>query len=839
MNREKVQVDLYRGVKVDPSYGQLCLIDINNYKPILSMTEASIVKLGNPIRFNLKGNNYINLFNCNYINVTLGDGGFKAFVTDIKYINDGVIEIYYDLDYLNTYQESFENSSLFVNQTTALLDNVNPVLDTPTLDHTAPSTLLGSKSVKATDAEIIVYYADTKNSASVKLPTITHSDDLGKSSQGKPNDNANPFLSRLTGVRANVNDSSYGNKDSYNFGLYHLKGSSIKSGTYPDFETMMLDPNLWNSDGSSKIIRAELHEKYGNDVNTTAVLDVNDLLTKNDPFGNYHNPFYKYILNIGNTTKEIPSRFMDKFKLTVNHKYSDAPGSPDLFILSSNGQDHVDANTITMPVMTTPLVISGTWAKFYKQRNRLNADAQNLVNNINTKIKNFLLSTNTGLYNASQSKSLADLTADVSNKYAKTNNANAYTKTTNVINNNYDQDTQALEYSQNQAKKAIANTLSTSLTNLNRQNETTLNNIKASQANELNNLGKTQTLKQNNLSLNQSVQTNSLLNNFNTDVQKINIQALNKFFKEGAGALLSGTIKTALLAVLTTMITGAADVDTAIRLNDLSYHGGHGADDPSGAEQRLKKMLQAQIKALETTQGVELDNLKASQAVELSNTTRSQDASVYTTQNNANTSYANKLLDLQTQSNSLNVANAKTTYNAKQDNDLANLNADVARNQAKENNQNNYNNSYYTITYALVVESEKLYNDIDTEIKNFNNKVNALIADTRADVVNLGGNDDRGQLSAGLRDITLSVYYQGPDIQAENQRLRQQYGVTVNKEENIKNIINTVVTDNNNDPYIYIKGQNIRGMYDMPASGRAKLVSALERGCKVYTNKEE
>lgn len=818
-----IDVTLYAGVKADPSYKQLRRVDLNNARQVTKMADATTAKLTQPLRLNLGSASYMDAYQSNYGLIHFDAPNSKdlyIFITDVNYVNNQVVSVNYSIDYYNTYYKEFNNSSLFVEQTSASIDSLQGNLDTSTLDHTTPVVRLTSQTIHPVKQTVEVYYYDTAGELRGNAPQV--------SASWNNTDNKDTPLLNTTFSSTGLTFTGDSNK--YITGLKHASFSNLAD--------LISNPDFYNSDGSSKIVYTELHEHYQNTLNDDASLhfDLSQAFNDNNII-NRQNPFIKYVLTIGGTNQEIPSRFMtDGQSLNVQHQYYETPGYPDLFKINPQ-TGAVDNNTLNIAKLKKPLVLNGIWSIWYKQHNRLDAKVKEFINNLYNDVLNFPFNFQQSKASAAIAQNYANQAADLNQSYSIQKLQNDNKKASEIIAYNLGQDKNNLSYSQNIARQQIANTLTTSIDNTNKTTDTSIKNLEASQSVQISNLDKSNSTKKANLKTNQEVQKTNLENNFNTSNKKIDLSTLDSFFKSGVGAVLSGSIKAALTMMVTTVMTGAADMETAKAINDLAYEGGHGADKPAGAKERLKETLDAQTKTLNLDLDTARDNLLASLAVAKTNAQRSNDTSVYVTQNNANTSFSNKNLDFQNQSYGINISNNKANYANNQALTYGKLQAGVANAQAKAINTNNYaqalENIYNNLTYA----SKSLINNINTKIKNFNLEMQAMLNDSQADRVLVGSQDDTGAIEAGLRDVTLTAYWQGPQIEAENKELIKRYGLTVNKPYNINNIINSLTLvgfDPSEDFYIYLKGNNLSGLWSIPKPGRDILSAALASGCCIY-----
>lgn len=833
-------IKLYQGVKCDPTYAQLCRVDLTQYQPTLTMENATMAKLTNQIRFNSHGTNYLSVYNCNYMMINDGTNSYQVFVTNIDYRNDGTFLVDYQIDYLNTYWNDFKAARLFVNQTTAALDGATGQIDTPTLDHTAPQTLLGRERVNVRKTYLRVYYYDLSHISNgqpeLTPPTV-------RASLNNPVAGAQGNAFRLT-AENHLTETLSGSDLSFS----KLSGKvttrpvdvGLKTALYENIADLLADPKLFNSDGSSRIVKTVLQESYTLDDGTTGIseqLPLNfDKLFNNTKVPIKQNPFVKYLLKVGDTVQEIPSRYLNSGKVILNHQYSKEPGAPDLFTIEPTTQDvnGPDEQTFTLDTLTRPIVLYGTYAKMFKQKNRLDAEAQTLINNLKVKLAAYGLNVNNQDANQHTALTGSNLTADNANKYGKIEAGYSNDNANSNAQANFDNAKANLDTSQEAALEALSNSLSTTITNTSASNDLALTNMKQEQALAKSNLDNTQAAIKSNLDLNQKTQLTNLKNGYYTSETQIDMSALNKFFNSGVGAVLSGSMKAAITAICSTVLTGAADLETAHRINDLNYDGTGAEQTPAGALARTKALQNAQTTSTNLNLKVAQDNLNAEQATALSVLTRNNDLKIKNATKSASADYANKKIDFKKEYtvNANNLANTKNINNNNYQTKLKQLDNQTA--QAKAGNLISYQQAMIEAMNNLNNEGNQLINEINNEINNFNLKLAALFKDTSGDLTLIGDDDNAGEIDSGNRDIFYSVYYQGPAINTENQNLAKQTGLVVNQECALSDLLTQTVQDGNSDEYTYVKGNQVRGLYQLPPKGRELIVQALANGAKIY-----
>lgn len=890
-NKGLVNIFLYSGVKTDPTYGQLHRFseDDDNVHEVASMYNASVAKLTYPVRMqvdNMETGGYLKVFNADYIKINFrdqdstGDAAIYGFVTNVEYLNADVALIYYDIDYYNTYYKDFMNAQAFIKQTSAKLGDNQGKLDTGTLDHTTPNTLLTRIAQPVDHTTVEVYYYDDLNAAGEAYQP--------QGQQVNAKVTANGYQLGTTTTQPNAQGDTY---TAYNVTKptlkYDLKRRDFDAGnidaakltpqkglrhiTFNNIADIIANPALYNSDGSSKILYAELHEHYKNE---TFTFDVTQDL-KDKKIINTENPFIDYKLTIGSSTQTIPSRYLTNGRLTVKHQYTNDPGSPDLFMI---GSDQVTDKTMNIGKLKTPLVLNGVWAKFYKQRNRLNNSAQNLINNIEATVKNFMLDHEISDQTATIGKAIADNGAGIAKYYGATRTDNDNNKSLSIIGNNYILSTDNMTASQNAAAKQIANTLATSIENTNRLNQTAEENMAASNSTQLSNQSAQLGVSRTNLKTNQSAQAINLLNNKNTNSAKIAINVAKNFFDSAEGALLSGDAKKMVLGVLMAIINGSVNEDIAQDVNDLEYTSrdedipadrktSEDLTDPvnkaqtpdknnerasdlnvnvdklTGAQARLNRVQNAQRITLDASNQLAITTLNNSQKTAQANLKRSNLTRSTINQNNANTGYSNQKIgfdkdrQLIDNGNRNQTANQSTSYA----NNLKQLG--VAKAESLAGNTNSFAHSLRNIWEVFAKQAEKLQNTINAEVQNFNNEINALLADAQNDKAVVGSEDDTGLINNGLRDVIFTAYYQGETVNNANNELIQRYGLTVNQKAKIGDVVDV---DNNNfhqmiepveydqDAYIYLQGDNLTGMYNCPVQARQTLQNALQNGCLIF-----
>lgn len=837
-------IKLYQGVKCDPTYQQLCRVDLDQYQPTLTMDNATMAKLTNQIRFNSHGTNYLSIYNCNYMLIKDADNTYQVFVTNIDYRNDGTFLVDYQIDYLNTYWNDFKAARLFVNQTTATLNGATGQIDTPTLDHTAPQTLLGRERVNVHKTYLRVYYYDLSHINNGQ-PELTPPTVKASLREPVPGAQVSDTVSDLGGTASSHISQTLSASDlTYSKLSGKVTGRPVdvglKSTLYESIADLLADPKLFNSDGTSRIVKTALQESYQVDdaaggISEELPLDF-DKFFKNIKVPIKQNPFIKYVLKVGDTVKEIPSRYLSSGHAILSHQYGKEPGSPDLFTVEPTSRDvnGPDEQTFTLDDLTRPIVLYGTYAKMFKQKNRLDAEAQTLINNLKVKLAAYGLNVNLKDLNLHTGLNAANLKADTANKYGKIDAGYSNDNANSNAQANFDNAKTNLDTSQEAALQALSNTLSTLLTNTSASNDLALTNMKQEQAVTKSNLDNTQAAIKTNLDLNQATQLTNLKNGYYTSETQIDMSALNKFFNSGVGAVLSGSMKAAITAICSTVLTGAADLETAHRINDLNYDGTGAEQTPAGALARTQALQKAQTTSTNLNLKVAQDNLLANQATSLSILTRNNDLKIKNTTKTASANYANKKIDFKKEYtvNSNNLKNTQNINNNNYQTQLKQLDNQTA--EAKATNLISYQQALTEALNSLNNEGNQLINEINNEINNFNLKLAALFKDTSGDLTLIGDDDNAGEIDSGNRDIFYSVYYQGPAINAENQNLTKQTGLVVNQECALSDLLKQTVQDGNNDEYTYVKGNQVRGLYQLPPKGRELIVQALANGAKIY-----
>ena len=479
---------LYKGVKADPTYKMLFN---NSTLPITGKPVASLpgtqAKPTEPIRLDITNVLYDDIYNCNYMIIEDDKSAQKylyCFVNDIQYVNDAVALVSYKIDYYNSYAVKLEGARGLVQSTSLIIPSISGKYDTPSLDHTAPEAILSQQTIKPTTYTTEVYYYDLPESVTITPPHVSFSSSYSGSTD---EETATGYIT-VTG-QATETDLTTGasQKIPWSQGLSHA--------ALQDKTDLITDPRFYNSDGSSRILYSEIHEDYPElSFDTTKMINALSF-----PIYNRQNPFMLYSLTIGDQTTDVPSRYLsDDGSLYIYHSFPTTPGSQDIFNIKGTGPNLYDKHSITISTLHRPLVLSGTYAKYYKQRNRLAAEAKTLANSINNDISNFLIGKNVGL-------SILRTSRDTSKKVNGLNNALAKAKADNgndvalkTIASNFTNDQGALTYSQGIAKQSLTNTLSTTLDNISTENEAAMTTTKASQSLAGSILDKTNTLKMTN-----------------------------------------------------------------------------------------------------------------------------------------------------------------------------------------------------------------------------------------------------------------------------------------------------------------------------------------------------
>ena len=104
-------IKICKGVPFDNSYNDSMYFESKeqqynyfNSKVKHTMNKASYTRVnGGNVRFNLVADS---LYDCNYLmfqNTSYGNKWFYAFITEVEYLNDGVTNVHFEIDVLQTW----------------------------------------------------------------------------------------------------------------------------------------------------------------------------------------------------------------------------------------------------------------------------------------------------------------------------------------------------------------------------------------------------------------------------------------------------------------------------------------------------------------------------------------------------------------------------------------------------------------------------------------------------------------------------------------------------------------------------------------------------------------
>lgn len=125
-------IKLCKGVPFDNSYNDSMYFESKeqqynyfNSKVKHTMNKASYTRVnGGNVRFNLVADS---LYDCNYLmfqNTSYGNKWFYAFITEVEYLNDGVTNVHFEIDVLQTWYFDYEYRMCYIERAHSLTDEI-------------------------------------------------------------------------------------------------------------------------------------------------------------------------------------------------------------------------------------------------------------------------------------------------------------------------------------------------------------------------------------------------------------------------------------------------------------------------------------------------------------------------------------------------------------------------------------------------------------------------------------------------------------------------------------------------------------------------------------------
>ena len=125
-------IKICKGVPFDNSYNDSMYFESKeqqynyfNSKVKHTMNKASYTRVnGGNVRFNLVADS---LYDCNYLmfqNTSYGNKWFYAFITEVEYLNDGVTNVHFEIDVLQTWYFDYEYRMCYIERAHSLTDEI-------------------------------------------------------------------------------------------------------------------------------------------------------------------------------------------------------------------------------------------------------------------------------------------------------------------------------------------------------------------------------------------------------------------------------------------------------------------------------------------------------------------------------------------------------------------------------------------------------------------------------------------------------------------------------------------------------------------------------------------
>lgn len=826
----------------------------------LSMTGASIVKIGKPIRFHLEAeSDYLTALNKNAVAVfytdedgdNIGLKPFYGFIDSIDYENPNTCLVTYSIDPVLTYLTNtnvFDNDqSIFVERCSnpQLLQDSDKLAD-PLLNSTEPTDLFEQKIFKPTgDLCYLVYlnhdFSKGQSESSAVL-TFTYN---------TYNPYTNPDGEQLADKLLNLAKKTTGE------GNRELT-KSVEVLLYDDFSKLLTDDFIWTENGS-RIIDVEYRYLTVTQIDDLKMhinpIDASDPNLFEVPYAqNDDKQFTPYNLDsYPNYAKLKNSNYLEQTAKISGYEfkapYASASGI-DFTVRDSllpkyrpnvsfsfgenNAGDSAFKNKYYSKLdidRSINMVMSASDQYLYGHRNGIYLGALKIANQFKQEwyglTQNNANEKSLASFNNTKDSALIDsnnaVDKDVINQTCKFNNQKIEENTSyqfGQLNKKQANDFKNLDVNYNANKANMQASQATALSNLQNSQKVALSNLSSSQAVSLSNLTKiAKQAEKDRLKTTYDANVENSQNSKNVASHNIDTNFVTNQVLADIGVVLAGPIAGAFTTLMNSLLTGAVNDAKAKAVLDTSYNG-TGASDPAGLFKRMARSKQAsddnidiankasadQMQAsqkvasdnLSASQKVASDNLSASQATELANLKRSNDAQSRAFINSHEVEKSALSTSQVIAENSNSFSKNISSYSNTASAKKAHSSLDTS--YAKQTNSINQNFSVHKNTF--------MYN-LQKAIENYLESIKATLLDKQYESFKVSeGNGLETQADKEMY-VFINTYRQAEAIAKQNEGLLKKYGFFINNFRNADELFEDEAIETIKD-YVYVKTRDMQ-----------------------------
>lgn len=850
----------------------------------LSMTGASIVKIGKPIRFHLEAeDDYLTALNKNAIAVfyTNEDGGdiglnpFYGFITSIDYENPNTCLVTYSIDPVLTYLTNTNalagDQSIFVER----ISNPNMLIDSdklvdPLLNASEPTDLFEQKIFKPTGELCYLVYLNHDFSKGQSDSSAVLGFKYGGGSIVYL-----PTAEQLGDKWLNLvkRTDGEGNREL-------TKSAEVL--LYDDFSKLLTDDYIWTENGS-RIIDIEYRYLTGKqiddlkmhinpaDASNPNLFDVPYEQEDDKQFTPYNLDNYPNYAKLKNSTYleqtakisgyefktpyasasginfAVRDSLLPKYKPNISFSFGENNAGDSAFKNKFYSKLDID-RSINMSMSASDQYL-------YGHRNEIYLGALKIANQFKQEWYSLTQS------NANE-KSLASFNNSKDSALIDSNNA----IDKDVINQTYKFNAQKIEenfsYQAGQLNKKQAN----DYTNLDVNYDASKANMQASQATALSNLQNSQKVALSNLSSSQAVSLSNLTqiakqaekdrlkttydanvensqNSKNVASHNIDTNFVTNQVLADIGVVLAGPIAGAFTTLMNSLLTGAVNDAKAKAVLDTTYNG-TGASDPAGLFKRMARskkasddtidiankaaadQMQASQKVattnLQTSQKVASDNLSSSQVTELANLKRSNDAQSNVLKNNHEVESSALLTSQDIAENNNSYSKTISSYSNTASAKKAHNGLDTS--YAKQTNAINQNFNLHKNTF--------MYN-LQKAIENYLESIKATLLDKQYEAFKVS--EGSGLETQADKDmyVFINTYRQPEAVANQNEGLLKKYGFFINNFRNADELFEDEAAETVKG-YVYVKTRDMQvykiNDIGVPAGAQQAISDRLNQG---------
>lgn len=874
-------IKLYDDVNADPNY-QYLNVSLNLEEKFeqssrFEMKNASMVYIGKPIKFH-GGTSYDDIMNCNYLIIKRQNYYYGCFIDDVKYLNDGVVEILYTLDVWNTYK----NRLNIINNPIVERKSIqgNPNYGYPTNGLTDPLMINNPASALIDTYTPGNYNYDPDNYnydgglyylvyASYHPTTSDVNDinvELTKYSIVQSGPTGGNSFNDYRG--SEINSKISDNESSKKVTDYEIK-------YYTSLSDIILDDTLWTANGS-RILSIEvrpgtLKRNNGDTIYGKISSDKSITTLNKEGFINIGNVGYGYPysnlkIHTGDNKIEINPYSSVNDHGQLGYKVIDSvfPRTNPVFIIEgandSKASSPYSSYTLTNTNSRSIDAFSdGSTAFYFSNRNRIKAKVDNLIIDLLGTIKkhytSFLPDVTKYNYNNNVSKKILDLNnTNKLNNLVTTNKANKDNFITNLAKQkeaflnklNAGVDNLKLEQTLDNIVLNASMDLKTELNTINNNYETSLaentynnnsSNLSSNQAKQKDAFNSSQKAVVDNLE--NSVKNGALKNNDTSKELKDAIVEIRMI--SDLGNIINGGLSEAVENLakyfLNAMINGVIDKTVALVINQKQHDYAETIINNNLAvnKDNLSRTQKASLLGFDTGQEIATNSLNNSYANQKLSIKNSYDKSTDTIK--AEKTNNSDVLDSKhsTQFSVLTTNNAvsENSYAVDQQVSINNLNNSISNSERNTKNDITTSESVFNasqdiiinnIFYSLQASSEAMMIDIENTITKFNNSINGELRDYQYSTTQISSGDGLQNILTHKLNLYFDYYEQQDFEKTQNSNISETYGSYVYKHPDSSKLID-LCTDGG-----YCKTINLKLGTSVPLQALTKIENAFNNG---------